>query len=184
MKLMYKSIIFFISFTLIIAGVFVYTEQQAKRQSYGDVIFTVDFVSNNYSSTNNVTVYLNATWTGNVYFNFSNDSIYDGFMMIYLGNSSNNLSKEIFSSPKNSIQVDTNPYINYTEVSDIYGAGTTYGVPFHISNNEPSDKIIWNISEIGNPMKNGFYAYYFFDTFGYPKYSKLSVELNRKYVYI
>ncbi len=180
MKIFFKIFIFIFSIFLILVFSQYYSILESKKPVYGDITFSVDFNKENYSNSNNVTIFLNATWTGNVYFHFTNESPTNGFCMVYLGGSNESLSKNISSSKRQVLDPICNPYLLKQQYCYI-----SYYLPFDISNSHPKDKIIWSLGvNASDKVPSGYYAYYMFSEFGNHHYSSQSVIINYKYIYI
>ena len=181
MKLIFKSIIFIISVSVIIMAAGYYATEQSRKPVYGDITFSVNIPLANYSGFSNVTFFLNATWTGTVQFNFTNESGTSGFTIIYLGSNQSSLQKNISLSNTNYHGSVYNPYIKQPRfpVFPIY-----YYLPFHLSTSHPHDKIVWILDNGPQKVPRGYYAYYLFSEFGNTEFSNQSLELNREYIYI
>jgi hypothetical protein len=153
---------------------------ESKKPVYGDITFSVDFTKENYSNSNSVTVFLNASWTGNVYFHFTNEAPSNGFAIAYLGNTKESLNKNISNSKLHPLCCSENPYL----IQQPFGY-LVYYLPFNISNSHPKDKIIWSLGvNASDKVPSGYYAYYMFSQFGTQHDSKQSVIINYKYIYI
>lgn len=178
MKPIFKSIIFIISILVIIAVSGYYANEQSQKPVYGNITFSVDFPMENYSGSSSVTVFLNATWTGTVQFNFTNESCTNGFILVYLGSNQSSLQRNISYSNTISESTICNPYINQSWKL------IHYYLPFYISSTNPHDKIVWILNNASQRIFRGYYAYNEFSEFGYPKFSSQKLELNREYIYI
>ncbi len=178
MKLIFKSIIFIISVSVIIMAAGYYATEQSRKPVYGDITFSVTIPLANYSGFSNVTFFLNATWTGTVQFNFTNEACTNGFTIIYLGNNQSSLQKNISLSSTNYQGSVNNPYIKQPRFP-VY-----YYLPFHLSTSHPHDKIVWILNNGSQKVPRGYYAYYLFSEFGNTEFSNQSLALNREYIYI
>ncbi len=180
MKQVFKVIVFIFSIFLILVFSQYYAILESEKPVYGDITFSVDFNKENYSNSNNVTVFLNATWTGNVYFHYINDSPSNGFCIAFLGNNKVSLNKNISDSKLHPLSCIENPYLIRRPLNNL-----VYPLPFNISNSHPKDKIVWSLgTNSSDKIPSGYYAYYIFSEFGTKHFSSQSVTINYKYIYI
>lgn len=161
MKFLYKFIVFVISLVVVFASLYVYVEDlnHIPTETMG---ISVNFTKENYSGCDNVTIYLNVT----CYNGFSEfkdhtypENVY--LTLVYLGNSTKDVNKYIYKTPRHTVVVQGNPYLNW---SGSVCSHPTVNLPFNLSNKHPDDEIIWNYAQTNNTQ--GFYAYSFANVLG------------------